>query len=133
MSGNVYSLQVCLHIAKRGQKGETGQCVRATAKYVPSYSTKFEWVACTGSGCKAGFKVSDSQTADAFEKKYNLSLDPMWTETYNDPILVTVMLEEPASTDNAVLASGLVSTAVAIGATIIGRMFYQKHKPAGYQ
>jgi hypothetical protein len=108
--------------------------VRATARYVPSYSTKFDWVACTDPKCAPGaFKISDSQSPVAFEKKYNLSLDPMWTETDNGPILVTMMLEEHKSTDHGILAGGLVSTAVAIGATVVGQILYQKHKPSGYR
>jgi hypothetical protein len=122
-------LQVCMHLTA-SKDDPLGKCVRATARFVPSFSTMLDFVDCTNPGCKAAFAVASGEAATAaaaFEQKYGLPEDPMWTETYNGPLTVQVSLREVERTNFAILFSGILSTVVAIGAVTFGRALYARH------
>ena len=124
-------MQLCLHITQNAEDSP-GRCVVGTARYVPSYSTRLDWVSCTEPGCTPAFKVASDSAAADFARKYGLPPDPMWTETFNEEPVATVLQEAPESADHAVLAAGLLATAAAVGTVVVLQMVYRKHKPAGY-
>jgi hypothetical protein len=118
-------VQVCMHLTP-GAKEQRGQCVRATSRYVPSYSTKLAYVPC-GDNCIGTFALANDSAGDDFADKYGLPPDPMWTETYNDPVAVSIGLRDSSSLDNAVLVAGILVTAVAAFTVGFGRRMYHRH------
>lgn len=120
-------VQVCLHI-RALEEEQRGKCVRATARYVPSLSTRLQWVPCTEAGCTtSAFQLSNEQNVTAFERKYSLSPDPIWTETYNEAIQVVVSLRDSSSMDSAILVAGLLVTLTAIVTVLTLRKLYSRH------
>jgi hypothetical protein len=103
---------------------QTGVCVDATSRYVPSYSTALEYDACEAGGCAAHFKLSNTSAAAVFARRWDLPEDPIWTETYNEVPSVSVSLRDDSAADAAILAGGLLATALAAAAVGLGRRSY---------
>lgn len=131
------AVQVCLHLAGRfntGNKG--GKCVRATAKYTPSFSTLFEFpdTCAPGAGgdaaadCVAQWQLAAGDRSAQWAKSRGLPADRGWAETYNDNIKVDVNLRERSARDRAVLAAGLCGCAAALAAVLGARALNRRLK-----
>lgn len=108
-------MQVCLHVSGNG--GDQGQCVRAEVRYTPAYPTNLRFKQCSpheGSDCTGVWELidasGDDQNASAWAQLNGLPSDPMWTETFNEDVSVTVNLREQPLHDAVLLACGIVST-----------------------
>lgn len=119
--------EVCMHLHP-GLTGvdARGKCVRATAKYVPAYSTALSFVRCArdDATCAAGWRVDADSAADAWAAELSLPADPIWTETYNLPISTTTFLQERGDRDGMVLGLGLAVTVVVGGALAYSKRAY---------
>ena len=116
-----------MHIQPLAEE-QRGKCVKATSRYVPSLSTRLEWVPCTTAGCTtSSFRLSNASNVTAFERKYELPPDPIWTETYNEAIQVLVSLRDTSSMDTAILVAGILVTAMAVLTVLTLRRLYSKH------
>lgn len=107
---------------------QLGQCVTATARFVPSFSTLFNFTDCTdqGADCRA-WTLNDGAAAADFETRFGLPPDPAWTETFNEPLSVAVSLRETDARDIGILLAGLLSTGVTVAAVVVGKSMYRRH------
>lgn len=95
----------------------TGVCLNATVRFVPSYSTALECVACNGTATYYDFRWRVTDQAKQWEAQYGWPVDPMWTESNwpsGQPSIVLYLQEAPG-VDVAVLGAGIAVT-VAAGA-----------------
>jgi hypothetical protein len=126
-SDGVDVVQVCMHIQPY-ENEQRGKCVRATSRWVPSFSTRLTWVPCTTAGCTtSAFRLTNEQNATAFERKHSLPPDPVWTETYNEPIQVVISLRDSSSMDSAILVAGILVTAMTVLTVLTLRKLYSRH------
>lgn len=117
-------LQVCLHVSGKG--GDQGQCVRADVKYTPAYPTNVKFAPCLPSKraeCGSVWELAETEESSrdpaAWASSHNLPEDPMWTETFNEDVTVTVNLRERPLHDAVLFVCGIVSTAL-VTAVVIG-------------
>eukprot|EP01025_Chloroclados_australasicus_P057830 TRINITY_DN72261_c0_g1_i1.p1 TRINITY_DN72261_c0_g1~~TRINITY_DN72261_c0_g1_i1.p1 ORF type:complete len:164 (-),score=12.72 TRINITY_DN72261_c0_g1_i1:100-546(-) len=123
--------EVCLHL-QPGKSGENarGQCVRATARFVPSYSTLLEYTACDDADkqCTSGWKVSDDVKAADWASALGIPEDPLWTETINEPIQVRIRMEEQKARDWMMFGLGLAFTIATLIVVYAGKAAYARHR-----
>eukprot|EP00892_Ulva_mutabilis_P006877 jgi/Ulvmu1/4561/UM002_0289.1 len=116
--------EVCLHVS--GDGGDQGRCVRADVKYTPAYPTTLTFQQCAadnGDDCTRVWQLADSEGNErdpaAWATSHGLPEDPVWTETFNEVVRVTVTMRERPLHDAVLLMSGILSTAV-VACVVIG-------------
>ena len=126
-------LQVCLHVS--GEDSDQGQCVRADVKYTPAYPTNVKFEPCppsNGQDCNAVWKLAETEGSSrdpaAWASSHNLPEDPMWTETFNEEVSVTVNLRERPLHDAVLFVCGIVSTALVTGVVIGIKALHKRQK-----
>jgi hypothetical protein len=126
----MWTVQVCLHEFRGGGK-EGGKCVKATVKFTPSHSTRFEYISCEDSkdrSCKAAWQVVEGDEPMRWASGLGLPADKGWAETYNEQISVDVNLRESRGRDVTVLAVGICTTAFVLAAVLGCRALHTRYK-----
>lgn len=126
-------VQVCLHVS--GGNGEQGQCVRADVKYTPAYPTNLDFEPCDKEAdpeCLGVWVLADADGTDrdapAWARSHGLPDDPMWTETFNEIVGVTVNLRERPLHDAILLVCGVLSTGLVAAAVIGIKALHKRQK-----
>lgn len=124
-------VQVCLHVSGAG--GDQGQCVKADVRYTPAYPTNLKFQPCNTSKdpeCDGVWVLTDESNGDAsaWAKSHGLPEDPMWTETFNEDVGVTVNLRERPLHDAILLACGVLSTGLATGVVVGIKALHKRQK-----
>lgn len=120
-------LQVCVGW-KRSDKDPAlmGRCLNASVHYVPAVSTRLTCQNCDDLNM---FKWFVTDTADAWNQQYSWPADPIWAESdwpQGVPFL-QLNLNEPYSTDVAVLVAGIVLTLATVVASYMAKVAFEKH------
>eukprot|EP00877_Chromochloris_zofingiensis_P006849 jgi/Chrzof1/2417/Cz11g14180.t1 len=119
--------QVCVGW-KRSDKDPAlmGRCLNASVHYVPAVSTRLTCQNCDDLNM---FKWFVTDTADAWNQQYSWPADPIWAESdwpQGVPFL-QLNLNEPYSTDVAVLVAGIVLTLATVVASYMAKVAFEKH------
>lgn len=104
---------------------ETGHCVNASVKFVPSYSTHLECKDCDAS---SSFQWQESTAAVGWEQLHGWPPDPMWTESNWPPGQPSLQLfqKESKAAATATLAAGVIAALGSLCAVLGLQMMYNK-------
>ncbi|KAJ0099862.1 hypothetical protein Patl1_20927 [Pistacia atlantica] len=102
--------EVCIRAETEGK----GVCVISTTRYVPAYSTRLKFESGT-------WNVLPSNSSDPMGL-----VDPVWTESNWDVIVLRVYSVQNASYDLLVLLGGITITILAYLAVVLTRSFIRK-------
>ncbi|DBA69331.1 TPA: hypothetical protein ACH3X2_012908 [Trebouxia sp. C0005] len=104
---------------------ETGHCVNATVKFVPSYSTHLE---CKNCDASSSFQWQESTAAAGWEQLHGWPPDPMWTESNWPPGQPSFQLfqKESKAAATATLAAGVIAALGSLCALLGLQVMYNR-------
>ncbi|KAK9823947.1 hypothetical protein WJX72_006597 [[Myrmecia] bisecta] len=119
---------VCLaYHPDRKRSPDNGRCIRSTACYVPSYSTRLNCSGCNGEDTLAEFLWQFTDAAADWEAQYGWPADPVWTESLWARVALRMYQRDTDSVARALVGIGLGVTGLSIVAVLAARGVYEKH------